>query len=69
MKKVAALGIRIYRRRLSPFFGLHCRFSPSCSAYAEEALLKKGLFQGILLSLFRILKCHPWHPGGYDPVE
>ncbi|MFA5975704.1 MAG: membrane protein insertion efficiency factor YidD [Elusimicrobiota bacterium] len=46
-----------------------CRFYPSCSEYAQEALRLKGLFHGLWAALVRILKCHPWHPGGYDPVH
>lgn len=64
-----ALGlIRFYRRFLSPLKPPTCRFYPVCSAYALEALSRHGLFKGLRLSFSRILRCHPFHPGGYDPV-
>ena len=61
--------LRVYRRLVSPFLGENCRFFPSCSAYAEEAVLKKGALAGSWISAKRILKCHPFYPGGFDPVE
>ena len=63
---VAAL--RFYQRFLSPFTGSSCRFYPSCSDYSIQALLKHGLFLGTIKTVVRLLKCHPYHPGGYDPV-
>lgn len=60
--------IRLYQRFISPLSGPNCRFYPSCSAYACEAIVKYGLIAGGWRSLRRILKCHPFHPGGYDPV-
>lgn len=60
--------IRIYRYAISPMLGNHCRFSPSCSEYALVAIQRHGLFKGVFLSVRRIGKCHPWHPGGFDPV-
>lgn len=60
--------IRIYQWCISPFLGPHCRFEPSCSHYTVEALSRYGLAKGMLLSLRRIVRCHPWHAGGYDPV-
>ena len=67
--KRALLGaIRFYRRHISPMFPPCCRFQPTCSAYALEAVKKYGALKGGFLALKRILKCHPFHPGGYDPV-
>ncbi len=60
---------QLYRRGISPFLGPRCRFYPSCSHYAEEAIEKHGLFSGSWMALRRILRCHPLHPGGYDPVD
>ncbi|MEJ5301429.1 MAG: membrane protein insertion efficiency factor YidD [Thermodesulforhabdaceae bacterium] len=57
-----------YRIFLSPFLGGRCRFYPSCSEYALQALDRHGFLRGIMLSILRLSKCHPWHPGGYDPV-
>jgi putative membrane protein insertion efficiency factor len=72
MKRYAALPfillVRLYRLVVSPWLGSRCRFHPSCSAYAQEALEQHGLFKGVWLSLIRVGRCHPWHPGGYDPV-
>jgi len=66
MQKVFIIIIRAYRYGLSPLLGNHCRFYPSCSCYAEDALKKYGVIRGSWLGLRRILKCHPWHPGGVD---
>ena len=60
--------IKGYRYFISPLLGQNCRFYPSCSAYAEEALNTHGLLKGSWLSAKRIGCCHPWHAGGYDPV-
>jgi len=60
--------IRTYRLVVSPLVGPCCRFYPSCSTYAIEAVRRHGAARGMLLSLRRILKCHPLHPGGFDPV-
>lgn len=61
-------AIRAYRLVLSPVLGPCCRFYPSCSVYAIDALEQKGFLQGSWLVLKRIMKCHPWHAGGYDPI-
>ncbi|HUT84039.1 MAG: membrane protein insertion efficiency factor YidD [Proteobacteria bacterium] len=61
--------IRIYQRWLSPLKVPTCRFVPTCSSYAVQALESFGLMKGLGLTVIRLLKCHPFHPGGYDPVE
>ena len=67
--KRALLGaIRFYRRHISPMFPPCCRFIPTCSAYALEAVEKYGAMKGGYLALRRVLRCNPFHPGGYDPV-
>lgn len=60
--------IRFYQRFLSPLTGPSCRFTPTCSQYALEAVSKMGPWRGSFMSLKRICKCHPFHPGGHDPV-
>jgi uncharacterized protein len=62
------LFVRIYRAMISVVLPRACRFEPSCSVYAEEALTRHGALSGLGLALRRILRCHPFHPGGYDPV-
>jgi hypothetical protein len=59
--------LRVYQRTLSPLLGDVCRFEPSCSRYAVACLEGHGAFKGSLLSLWRLCKCHPFHPGGFDP--
>jgi uncharacterized protein len=65
---VARAPIHVYRYTLSPLLGPRCRFYPSCSAYALEAIESHGALRGLWLAITRIGRCHPWHPGGYDPV-
>ena len=62
------LLIRFYQRFISPYLPNSCRYTPTCSQYAVEALKKYGLFKGGWLALRRILRCHPWGGSGYDPV-
>lgn len=67
--KRAILGaIRFYRRRISPMLPPSCRFTPTCSAYALEAIERYGPLKGGWMAVKRILRCNPFHPGGYDPV-
>ncbi|MGD8176123.1 membrane protein insertion efficiency factor YidD [Marinimicrobium sp. ARAG 43.8] len=68
MRWLALRLIWLYRYLLSPWIGNQCRFYPSCSHYAEEAIARHGFCRGSYLSARRLLKCHPWHPGGEDPV-
>jgi len=60
--------IRGYQYGISPFFGRACRFHPRCSEYAVESLKRHGVVKGLWLAARRVGRCHPWHPGGYDPV-
>lgn len=66
--RVLVVPIIAYRRWISPALPARCRFYPSCSAYALEALAVHGAWRGVRLTLWRLLRCHPFHPGGYDPV-
>lgn len=68
IKKVLLFLIRCYQVGISPLLGSHCRFLPTCSVYTYEAITKHGALKGIFLGVKRILKCHPFHPGGHDPV-
>lgn len=67
-KKIAIALIALYRHTISPFLGQNCRFHPSCSQYAHEAIQRFGLVHGGWLALKRLLCCHPLHPGGIDNV-
>lgn len=66
--KPVVLLFRAYRYTLSPWLGINCRYQPSCSAYAIEALETHGLVTGLRLAAARIVRCHPWGGSGYDPV-
>ncbi len=68
MKKGVIFLLRVYQATISPFVGHCCRFFPTCSEYAVEAVETHGIFKGVGMALKRILKCHPFHPGGSDPV-
>ncbi|MBI3140899.1 MAG: membrane protein insertion efficiency factor YidD [Rhodocyclales bacterium] len=68
MRTLLILLLRGYRLAVSPFFGQSCRFHPSCSQYAIEAIEKHGGWKGAWLAARRVSRCHPWNPGGYDPV-
>ena len=65
---ILAFGIRIYQKTFRHIFGACCRFEPSCSNYMLEAIRAHGVCYGVFLGLRRILRCHPWNPGGHDPV-
>jgi uncharacterized protein len=67
MRSIVILLIRLYQIAISPFFGNVCRFEPSCSRYAIAVIGHFGVLRGSLLAARRIGRCHPWHPGGYDP--
>jgi putative membrane protein insertion efficiency factor len=66
--RLLLLAVEAYRVALSPLLGGYCRYVPSCSVYAEEALRRHGALQGSRLSARRLLRCHPFAPGGFDPV-
>ena len=68
MKNIVLLFIRFYQLAVSPHFPPACRYYPSCSSYAYEAVNKYGVLRGCLLAVGRIIRCHPFHAGGYDPV-
>tara|TARA_Y100001949_G_C15944884_1_gene311970 strand:- start:163 stop:378 length:216 start_codon:yes stop_codon:yes gene_type:complete len=69
IRKLFILPIILYQKILSPFFPSSCRFTPTCSEYSKQSILKYGLFKGSYLGVKRILKCHPWGKSGYDPVD
>lgn len=68
MRAILIALIRVYQLLISPVLGNHCRFYPSCSQYAREALERYGVLRGGWLAIRRLSRCHPWHPGGIDPV-
>ena len=69
MRKIMILLIKFYQKAISPFLGRTCRFYPTCSEYTKQAVEKYGALKGLYLGLVRILKCHPFHKGGYDPLK
>lgn len=68
MTQIMIAFIKLYQIALSPFFGQQCRFSPTCSHYAIESIEMHGALKGLILTIKRIVRCHPWHVGGHDPV-
>ncbi len=68
MKSILIASVRFYQKAISPFLGAHCRYTPTCSQYALEALKKYGAWKGARLALKRIFSCHPWGGQGYDPL-
>ncbi len=68
MSRLLLLLLKAYKLAISPYLGRNCRFYPSCSDYAAQAVQKHGALKGSLLAGARLCKCHPWHAGGYDPV-
>jgi hypothetical protein len=68
MARILLALIRGYRYLLKPWWGNHCRFTPTCSEYAMDAIHRHGALGGSWLAFRRILRCHPWQPGGFDPV-
>ena len=68
MKKVLILLLKFYKRHISPMFGAACKYVPTCSEYAMEAIETHGVIQGLWLTVKRLLRCNPFAKGGYDPV-
>ncbi|HYA65238.1 MAG TPA: membrane protein insertion efficiency factor YidD, partial [Burkholderiaceae bacterium] len=68
MTRILLFVVRAYQFALSPLLGNQCRFAPTCSQYAVEAIERYGPWRGAMLALGRVLRCHPWHAGGWDPV-
>ena len=68
MKRLLLAALRVYQTVLSPWLGNQCRFYPTCSEYARQAVEAHGSLRGSGLAVKRLCKCHPWHPGGFDPV-
>ncbi|RJP76127.1 MAG: membrane protein insertion efficiency factor YidD [Desulfobacteraceae bacterium] len=68
IKNILLIFIKIYQLFVSPILGPSCRFYPTCSEYARQAVLRYGIWKGLSLSCKRILRCHPFNPGGFDPV-
>ncbi len=69
LKKIILLSISLYQRIIRPILPHSCRFHPSCSEYTRQSIEKYGPIKGSLQGVKRIFQCHPWNPGGYDPVE
>jgi putative membrane protein insertion efficiency factor len=69
LNKIFIYFIELYQKYISPYKASTCRFYPTCSQYSKQALEKHGLVKGIMYTVVRLLKCHPLHPGGYDPVK
>ena len=69
LRKIFVIPILLYQYLISPLIPITCRFNPTCSQYSKEAIIKHGIFKGLILSIKRIIKCHPWGGSGYDPVR
>ena len=68
MRQILIALIKVYRYAISPYLAPSCRYTPTCSSYAIEAIERHGIFRGSWLALRRVSRCHPWHEAGYDPV-
>lgn len=69
LRRTVTLPIKIYQKTVSPLLGPRCRYHPSCSEYAVQAIQKFGILRGLVLAGWRLLRCNPWSRGGFDPVE
>jgi putative membrane protein insertion efficiency factor len=68
-RELSVAPVRIYQRLLSPVFGSRCKYHPSCSEYAVQAVRRFGILRGLVLAGWRLLRCNPWSHGGFDPVD
>jgi putative membrane protein insertion efficiency factor len=68
MRQILIALIKLYRYAISPYMAPSCRYTPTCSSYAIEAVERHGIFRGSWLAMRRVSRCHPWHEAGYDPV-
>ncbi len=68
MRQILIVLIKFYRYAISPYLAPSCRYTPTCSSYAIEAIERHGIFRGSWLAVRRVSRCHPWHEAGYDPV-
>jgi uncharacterized protein len=68
MRSMLLMPIRVYQYAISPFLAPHCRYHPTCSEYAAEAITRHGASRGLWMGVKRVARCHPWAEGGYDPV-
>lgn len=68
-RRITVLPIRLYQRVVSPMVGARCRYYPSCSEYAIQAIERFGILRGLVLAGWRLLRCNPWSDGGFDPVD
>jgi putative membrane protein insertion efficiency factor len=69
LRGIAIFPIRVYQKLFSPLFGSRCKYYPSCSEYAVQAISRFGILRGLVLAGWRLLRCNPWSHGGFDPVE
>jgi putative membrane protein insertion efficiency factor len=69
LREIAVAPIRVYQRVISPLLPRRCKYHPTCSAYAVDAVREFGILRGLVLAGWRLLRCNPWSHGGYDPVE
>lgn len=69
LSRLVVVPLRIYQRLLSPLLGARCRYYPSCSEYAAQAIERFGILRGLVLAAWRLLRCNPWSRGGFDPVD
>jgi putative membrane protein insertion efficiency factor len=69
VKQLAIAPVRLYQRWISPALPRRCKYEPTCSSYAEQAIREYGILRGPLLAVWRLLRCNPWSHGGFDPVE